>query len=851
MEKIRERIYLASLLHDIGKFYQRADEGSVRNSIYLRDLCKDESLFCPSTAGKYTHKHVLWTAQFIEDNIAAFKNLLWEDSGLFSVGGNNLMYLAAGHHLPTELLSDLGRIIKEADCLSSGMDRNSDEALKDAAEETTTNWNAFQKKRMVSVLETIDIYNDDDDANAKQVYMHLPVDKLHLSKELFPRSSFSSAPDYSRLWNEFVREFKFIQADTHVAFAESLLALLFKYTGYIPSSTINFPDVSLYDHLKTTAALAVCLYDYQQCELHDKEQCPFLLIGADFSGIQSYIYQIVSKYAGKNLKGRSFYLNILSDAVVRYLLNELHLFQANIVYNSGGGFYLIAPNTPFHQNQLKKCIAVIEEHFFKVHGTSLYVAIDAVELSKDALMHRNGEDLGKVWGSLFVKRDRKKMAKFAKQIEANYDSLFNPIMQGGEAQRDTITGEEFAASETICKRGSLTLKPLTAIQIDLGEKLRDTDLLVIKKGDLLDYWKDKVHITPADLGFTYYLLKESDVLQMKDKLRSAADNIMLLTLNGKEEDCNFMHSMECTYNIYGLEFYSGNEMGADRVTTFEEMCENPNFSRMGVLRMDVDNLGNIFQKGLPANRATLSRLAALSRSFDFFFSGYLNTIWKEIEPERSFIVYSGGDDVFIVGRWDVAIQLAERIRNDFRAYTCNNPSFSLSGGIAVIPPKFPIMKGAEESAVEEQRAKSHRVFLSNGKPKEKNSLSFLGTPLNWDHEYQPVKALKDELCALLHEDKLPKSFLAKIMRHYANAGIKKHRITQLKTYWMLTYDLNRMKERFVPEVANLIDCCIKEVCDKTRKTLNGRPLETNYHALELWNFAARWAELEYRSNTNV
>ena len=76
MEKIRERIYLASLLHDIGKFYQRADEGSVRNSIYLRDLCKDESLFCPSTAGKYTHKHVLWTAQFIEDNIAAFKNLL-------------------------------------------------------------------------------------------------------------------------------------------------------------------------------------------------------------------------------------------------------------------------------------------------------------------------------------------------------------------------------------------------------------------------------------------------------------------------------------------------------------------------------------------------------------------------------------------------------------------------------------------------------------------------------------------------------------------------------------------------------------------------------------------------------
>ncbi len=66
-----------------------------------------------------------------------------------------------------------------------------------------------------------------------------------------------------------------------------------------------------------------------------------------------------------------------------------------------------------------------------------------------------------------------------------------------------------------------------------------------------------------------------------------------------------------------LNFIAGMRWGQIGVTTFEEMCENPNFSRMGVLRMDVDNLGNIFQKGLPANRATLSRLAALSRSFDF------------------------------------------------------------------------------------------------------------------------------------------------------------------------------------------------------------------------------------------
>lgn len=845
MEKIRERIYLASLLHDIGKFYQRADEGGECGSRYLKASYLGKETFCPLSDGAYLHQHVLWTAQFIEDNISVFNNLLSEDPGILSQTQDGLVYLSAGHHLPTEQLSNWGRIIREADSLSSGMDRSSGEGIKDAIDELQTETNTFRRKRLTPILETIDIHHrlTEGIPNPK----HLPVDKLHLSKELFPQESFSSNPDYARLWREFQQEFRSIQADTYAAFAETLLALLFKYTGYIPSCTVSMPDVSLYDHLKTTAALAVCMYDYQQGG-GDAHQSPFLLIGADFSGIQPYIYQIVSKYAGKNLKGRSFYLHILSDAVVRYLLKELHLFQAHVVYNSGGGFYLIAPNTPFHQAQLKKCIAVIEEHFYQAHGTSLFVAIDAIALSKDALMHREGEDLRKVWGDLFVKRDRKKMTKFSAQIEANYATFFQPAMQGGNAKRDTITGEEFAPGEPIVHRGSLTLKAITSGQIDLGEKLRDADMILIKEGAPLVYLEDKTHIAPADLGFTYYLLKDSDWELVKDKLRDEADRITVLTLNGKNGNCDFLHGEREIHNIHGFEFYGGNEVDSSRLVTFEEMCDNANFARMGVLRMDVDNLGNIFQRGLPARCATLSRFAALSRSFDFFFSGYLNTIWRETDPERSFIVYSGGDDVFIVGSWEVTIRLAERIREDFRAFTCYNPSFSLSGGMAIIPPKFPIMKGAEESAVEEQQAKSHSVYLSDGTRLEKNSISFMDTPLNWDYEYQPVKTLKNTLCALLRDGKLPKSFLSKVMRHYVNAALNEHRITHLKTYWMLAYDLNRMKERSCPEVVSLIDNCIKEVCDKTKKTLNGCAIETNYHALELWNFAARWAELEYRSN---
>lgn len=121
--------------------------------------------------------------------------------------------------------------------------------------------------------------------------------------------------------------------------------------------------------------------------------------------------------------------------------------------------------------------------------------------------------------------------------------------------------------------------------------------------------------------------------------------------------------------------------------------------------------------------------------------------------------------------------------------------------------------------------------------------------LNWDSEYYKVKTLKDTMVGLLKNDTMPKSFISKLLGHFANAKMKNHKITVAKTFWMLTYDLNRMKSRSQADVDvnNLIDNCIKEVCNKSIGTLNGEPIQTDYHPLELWAFAARWAELEYRS----
>jgi CRISPR-associated protein Csm1 len=124
----------------------------------------------------------------------------------------------------------------------------------------------------------------------------------------------------------------------------------------------------------------------------------------------------------------------------------------------------------------------------------------------------------------------------------------------------------------------------------------------------------------------------------------------------------------------------------------------------------------------------------------------------------------------------------------------------------------------------------------------------MDTPLNWNEEFPLVEKLKNKLVRLIKENVLPNSFLSKIMAHTANADIKEHKITKVKTFWILTYDLSRMKERYKQtEGQRIINNCITEVCGN-KSQLNGISIETTYHPLELWTFAARWAELETRIN---
>jgi hypothetical protein len=162
---------------------------------------------------------------------------------------------------------------------------------------------------------------------------------------------------------------------------------------------------------------------------------------------------------------------------------------------------------------------------------------------------------------------------------------------------------------------------------------------------------------------------------------------------------------------------------------------------LGVLRADVDHLGKLFTKSfveevrlskeadpekLPVK--SLSRLATLSRMTDLFFSGWVNeTLKRPLDGKRFdliYTVYSGGDDLCLVGPWDVVVDFARHMAKEFERYVAGNPNVTLSAAISVTKPKFPIATSARKAY----------ELLKEAKNTGRNRFNLFGVITQWSQK---------------------------------------------------------------------------------------------------------------------
>ena len=486
--------------------------------------------------------------------------------------------------------------------------------------------------------------------------------------------------------------------DWNQEYIHSLLEVLEANLSFVPSSTSKkeLADISLYDHLKLTAAVASSIYAYleeQQITNYRKElyqgatefygKKAFLLASMDVSGIQSFIYTIATKNALKTLRSRSFYLEIMMEHIIDLLLQELHLSRANLIYSGGGHCYLLLPNTKRAKLIFQGFMEKINQWFREQFQISLYIAGGYVECSCHELHNipqGSYQELFKKMSRMIS--DKKRNRYTAKEIlQLNHRKLQNYERECRVCKRIGQVSEEGVCS--FCQ----------AIE-NFSRKILQAKIFTVtlsQKGEGL----------PLPGG--YRLITDTE-----DTLRRRIQqDDYFVRAYGKNKMYIGRH---IATKLWVGDYVSG--------SSFEEFAKRQEgIERIGILRADVDNLGKAIVSGFEnednQNRyVTLSRTATLSRQLSLFFKLYINQILenpqyslsgKPKEKRKAAIVYSGGDDLFIVGAWDDVIELAVDVRRSFERYTEN--TLTISAGIGIYHHNYPISVIAEEVAGLEDKSK--------------------------------------------------------------------------------------------------------------------------------------------------
>ncbi len=716
-----------------------------------------------------------------------------------------------------------------------------DEAAKLANENTAP----FGGDFVESIFSALVI--DDMRIDTPYYYSH---QALNLEEGFFPKT----APERNSDWLVgFKNDFKRLEGAgmTDKAFAETLLHLMHKYFAATPSTAGR--GVSLYDFAKAKAGIAVCLWRYEKDERKEGEmkniRARLLLVGGGVNGIQTFLYDIVGKNASKNLKGRSHYLHLLVDSVIREVLASLNLFECNIVVSSGGEFTLMAPNTLTIKEKIEQIGDGLSERLFEAYKTVLTVDMAYTDFSNASMEETR---IGSVQETLHKKLSSLKYRRHQRQMLEQYTNMFVAAEEGGDNLRDSITGDEVGNAELYVMNGPfpdrltedsedndaiITLN--TAQQIFLGKALRDCRTRIVTNGNQLDanggFEADKNEFRPGTLAPYHYIMDDKYKGLQLDNANAA-----FIAINDLDAFSNNLGRLSKNPDaVYGFELYGGNdfpsvelegewekywavktfselagmaETSSDEKRDYVDVFKEEKFKRLAVLRMDVDDLGYNIRTAFKTT-GSIAQYYALSRQLDWFFKGYLNTLWREGKTpiltnklgddtttnwrDHVQITYAGGDDLFIVGKWDCVLDFAIKIREEFKKWTCHHPAFDLSGGVSVVTPKFPIYAAATAAGKDEKKAKVYQLGLTGREVLKKRAFTLFGRPLNWDYEMELVRRLREDMTNQFRLNRVPaKALIQQIQNFDALREYQESNNLPESWRWQFAYQIQRSIERY-------------------------------------------------------
>jgi CRISPR-associated protein Csm1 len=745
----QQKVSLAALLHDIGKFRMRAGHG-------VDDRLKH--LYCPTYKSSFSHIHAAHTGKFFEK---------FEELGVIpkrspdqEADPNYLPNLSAMHHKPESFLQTL---IQRADWLTSGFDREELERYREEYQrEIDKGQQHHVRARLVSIFSEVRLPSAKDEKIPESFY-----DLEPLSPSVRPRSlaelgttKLDSCESYARLWEKFLEGFNRIPKDGYDNFLGGLISLLESYTWCMPASSFRcYPNSSLFDHLLTTAATANALQGFctaqniQNLELFFeafgekdfKDTQAFRFIQGDFGGIQDFIFKHEGdsrKFAAKTLRARSFFVSLCSQTAAVKFAQSFGVDQTSIVLSAGGKFTVLVPNLENSEEIIRSVKDEINNSLEKMTYGMTRFYIGSVEFSQTDFQPKAYE------------RVQRKLA----------ENLGN-AKYAVQPRQDVFTGyiEEMQEAEGECQLCGYRPGTLKVDEIRICESCRnfkDLGQSLVNESQRFLYLSaepDQKYELPGGYSFSLgkdpsYKLKKGQVF---DICHTGFDGFSQLRIGTytpviSEADLNSDRYVDTLSEAQwdDIDRHQWDE-GANKSFSMlarDSLQFDPEKGwlgavHLGVLKADVDNLGTLFINGFRSgneNYATISKSLYLSRMVDYFFTTVLQEQIKT-DYRSVYTVFAGGDDLFLIGPWTQITKLSEELPRLFANHCGGNPHFHLSAGVSLCRANLPIYSMAEQTEHCLERAKD----FSMGDNK-KNAVCIFGETVSWSR-YQELFAISGEL----------------------------------------------------------------------------------------------------------
>ncbi len=541
--------------------------------------------------------------------------------------------------------------------------------------------------------------------------------------------------DYKNVWNDIVSN---IQNMNDIN-PKRLLDLFEAKLQYIPYAMYgDRPDISYYDHIKLTSAIVSSLYlydrsnnitnfkeEYYSNDVREKEK--FIVVSGQFSGIQDFIYSIISKRAMKSLRGRSFYLELFIEHIIDEILSSLELSRENLIYSGGSQFYLLLPNIDEVKTKLDRYKDIVNDFLIAELGARIYFEMVYTPTSAEELGNglyqtiKTENKIGDIFRRLSVKASKGKINRYSKnQLELllDEDSEINKIKSYTKECKICKKSEEENDLEICANCNGF---------IELGESIsklyhKDEESLIMESNNKSE--NNIITLPKIDGGVVNLSIVT------KKQLRSISDSTIhrLYSIN-----CDDLGEYE-VQNLWIGHYNTKKDKNLNYgLIEFEELVDrSKGIKRLAVMRADVDNLGSLFQRGFEKDGenkykyATFSKNAVLSRYLSEFFKRKINLILEKnanidnneifnkysniisdenTKPREIVLVYSGGDDLFAIGTWNDIIEFAVDLRQAFKEFT--NEKITLSAGIGFFHHSFPVYQMANITGELESMAKKY------------------------------------------------------------------------------------------------------------------------------------------------